>query len=125
MIVAAIGVALLAYGIIKWMDVGDKADDLQAAFGQAVAGGAMLVASEVTLSVGFLVLIVGTVLVTFAGAKGRMGGSEDQFRCTRMLRWAAAAAHQRVTATRRPMIPNSRDLASRRVAAPRFRIHPR
>jgi len=59
------------------MDAGDKADNLQAAFGQAAAGGAIPVAFEVTGSVGFLVLIVGTVLVTFAGAMGLMGDSED------------------------------------------------
>lgn len=77
MIVAVIGVALLAYAIIKWMEAGDDADSLQAAFGQAAAGGAIPAAFEVARTAGFLVLIVGTVLVTFAGAMGFMGSSED------------------------------------------------
>jgi membrane protease YdiL (CAAX protease family) len=77
MIVAGIGVALLAYAVIKWMDAGDKADNLQAAFGQAAEGGAIPAAFEVSRSVGFLVLIVGTVLVLFAGAMGFMGDVEE------------------------------------------------
>lgn len=77
MIVAGIGVALLAYAVIKWMEAGDDADNLQAAFGQAAAGGAIPAAFEVARTVGFLVLIVGTVLVIFAGAMGFMSSSED------------------------------------------------
>ncbi len=77
MIVALIGVATLAYAIIKWMDAGDKADNLEAAFGQAAAGGAIPAAFEVGRSVGFLVLIIGTVLITFAGAMGFMGTDDE------------------------------------------------
>ena len=77
MIVAGIGVALLAYAIVKWMDAGDKADNLQAAFAQAAEGGAIPAAFEVSRTVGFLVLIVGTVLVLFAGAMGFMGDTEE------------------------------------------------
>ena len=70
MIVAVIGVALLAYAIVKWVDAGDKADTLQAGFAQANAGGLIPVAFEVTRGVGFVVLVVGTVLVAAAGAMG-------------------------------------------------------
>ena len=41
MIVSVIGVALLAYAVVKWMDAGDKADNLQAAFAQAAGAGAI------------------------------------------------------------------------------------
>ena len=68
MIVSVIGIALLAYALIKWMDAGDKADTLQAGFGQANAGGMIPAAFEVSRGLGFFVLIVGTILVTAAGA---------------------------------------------------------
>ncbi len=77
MIVAIIGIALLAYAVVKWMDAGDEADKLQAAFGQAAAAEAIPAAFEVARSVGFLVLIIGTVLVTFAGAMGFMGSDDE------------------------------------------------
>ncbi len=77
MIVAVIGVATLAYAIFKWIDAGDKADDLQAAFAQAAGAGAIPAAFEVARSVGFLVLIIGTVLITFAGAMGFMGSDDE------------------------------------------------
>lgn len=78
MIVAVIGVALLAYAIVKWMDAGDEADTLQAAFAQAAGAGAIPAAFEVARGVGFLVLIVGTVLVTFGGAMGFVGDESDE-----------------------------------------------
>lgn len=78
MIVAIIGVALLAYAIVKWMDAGDKADNLQAAFAQAAGAGAIPAAFEVARGVGFLVLIVGTVLVIFGGAMGFVGDGSDE-----------------------------------------------
>jgi hypothetical protein len=77
MIVAVIGVALLAYAVVKWMDAGDKADTLQAAFAQAAGAGAIPGAFEVSRSVGFLILIIGTVLVTFAGAMGFMSSDDE------------------------------------------------
>jgi hypothetical protein len=40
MIVAVVGGALLAYAFVKWIDVGDKADNLQAAFAHAQAAAA-------------------------------------------------------------------------------------
>lgn len=77
MIVAVIGVALLAYAVVKFVDAGDKADNLAAAFGQAAEGGAIPAAFEVSRGVGFFVLIIGTVLVTFAGAMGIMGDNDS------------------------------------------------
>jgi hypothetical protein len=77
MIVAAIGVALLAYAIIKWMEAGDKADELVAGFAAMAEAGAPVEAFDVGRGLGFLVLIIGTVLVTFAGAMGFMGDNEE------------------------------------------------
>lgn len=76
MIVAVIGVALLAYAVVKFIDAGDKASDLAGAFGQAAAGGAIPAAFEVARGIGFLVLIVGTVLVIYGGAAGLVGNQE-------------------------------------------------
>lgn len=77
MIVAVIGVALLAYAIVKWMDAGDKADNLQAAFAQAASAGSIPAAFEVSRGIGFFVLIIGTVLVTFGGAIGFVGSDDE------------------------------------------------
>ena len=77
MIVTAIGVALLAYAVVKFVDAGDKAENLAAAFGQAAGAGAIPEAFSVSRGVGFLVLIVGTVLVTFAGAMGFVGTNDE------------------------------------------------
>jgi hypothetical protein len=76
MIVGVIGIALLAYAVIKWMDAGDKADALAGGFTQAAEAGLLPAALEVTRGVGFFVLIVGTVLVAAAGALGLMGRNE-------------------------------------------------
>lgn len=70
MIIAVIGVALLAYAVVKWVDAGDKADTLAAGFAQANAGGMIPAAFDVTRGVGFFVLIVGTILVLAGGALG-------------------------------------------------------
>lgn len=77
MIVAVIGVALLAYAIVKWVDAGDKADNLQAALLEAANAGAIPAAFEVSRGIGFFVLIVGTVLVTFGGAIGFVGSNDE------------------------------------------------
>lgn len=76
MIVAVIGVALLAYAVVKFVDAGDKAQNLADAFGQAFAGGAIPAAFEVSRGVGFVVLVVGTVLVTAGGALGFFGEAD-------------------------------------------------
>ena len=77
MIIAVIGVALLAYAIVKWVDAGDKADALAAGFAQAQAGGAIPTAFDVARGIGFLVLIVGTVLVIAGGALGIAQNQEE------------------------------------------------
>lgn len=73
MIVGGIGLVLLVYAVIKWMDASDKADGVTA---QLVEGGIPDALFSVGPGLGFLVLIVGTVLVTFAGATGFVGKSE-------------------------------------------------
>lgn len=73
MIVGGIGVVLLVYAIIKWMDAGDKADEATAGL---AANGIPPELFGIDPGLGFLVLIVGTVLVTFAGASGFVGKSE-------------------------------------------------
>ena len=70
MIIGVIGVALLAYAIVKWVDAGDKATNLQNGFAQANAGGMIPTAFEVTRGLGFIVLVIGTVLLVAAGAMG-------------------------------------------------------
>lgn len=77
MIAAVIGVALLAYAIVKFLDAGDKATDLAGALGQAAAGGAIPTAFEVGRGIGFVVLIVGTVLVIYGGAAGLVSGNQE------------------------------------------------
>ena len=76
MIVGVIGVALLAYAIYKWLDAGDKADTLEAGFAQANAAELIPAAFEVTRGLGFVVLVIGTVLVTAAGALAFVGKDE-------------------------------------------------
>ncbi len=77
MIVAVIGVALLGYAVVKFMDAGDKAETLAGAFGLAAGGGAIPAAFEVSRGIGFVVLMVGTALVIFGGAMGFIGTDED------------------------------------------------
>ena len=74
MIVGGIGVVLLVYAIIKWMDAGDKADLATAGL---VDGGIPAELFSISQGIGFIVLVVGTVLVTFAGAMGFVGKSDE------------------------------------------------
>jgi hypothetical protein len=67
---------LLVYAIVKFMDAGDKADRLAGAFGQANEAGLLPAAFEVSRGLGFVVLVVGTVLVIAAGAMSFVGRSE-------------------------------------------------
>ncbi len=69
-IVAVIGVAVLGYAVSQWADAADKADQLEAGFLQAAQAGIIPAAYSVAPSTGFVVLLVGTVLVTFAGILG-------------------------------------------------------
>jgi hypothetical protein len=73
MIVGGIGLVLLVYAVIKWMDASDEADGVTA---QLVDGGIPDALFSVGPGLGFLILIIGTVLVTFAGATGFVGKSE-------------------------------------------------
>ena len=67
-ITAVIGVVLLGYAFVKYLDAADSADTLQAGFAQAAANGVPGVqAWTVSPSVGFFVLMLGTVLVLAAG----------------------------------------------------------
>jgi hypothetical protein len=76
-ITAVIGVALLAYAIVKYLDASDSADTLQGGFAQAAAGGVPGVeAWSVSPSIGFFVLMVGTVVVVAAGVLSFMARSE-------------------------------------------------
>ena len=67
---AVIGVALLAYVIIKLLEAMDEADSLQGAFAQAAGAGAIPVAYTVSSGIGFFILVVGTVLVVAGGLSG-------------------------------------------------------
>lgn len=73
MIVGAIGIALLVYAIIKWIDAGDKADEASAGL---AANGIPPELFSIGPGLGFVILVVGTVLVTFAGASGFVGKDE-------------------------------------------------
>ena len=72
-IVGAIGLVLLVYAIIKWMDASDKADLASAGL---VDGGIPAELFSIGPGIGFIVLIIGTVLVTFAGAMGFINKDE-------------------------------------------------
>lgn len=77
MIIAVIGVALLAYSVYKFMDAGDTATNLAARFAQMADSGLPTSAHEVSRGIGFFILILGTVLVTAAGALG-LASSDEQ-----------------------------------------------
>jgi len=70
MVVAGIGVLLLVYSLIKFFDAGSKASDLAGLFGQLAGSGAVPEAFSVARGLGFVVLIIGTVLVVYSGAVG-------------------------------------------------------
>ena len=62
-----IGVALLIYAIIKFMEASDDASTLQDGFAEAAAGGAIPAAFTVSVGWGFYVLIAGTAMVAIGG----------------------------------------------------------
>jgi hypothetical protein len=70
MTVAVLGAALLAYAVIKMLEAGDDAEAIEGGFAQAAAGGAIPEAYTVGTGIGFLILIVGTVLVVAGGLSG-------------------------------------------------------
>ncbi|NND04354.1 MAG: hypothetical protein HKN91_16380 [Acidimicrobiia bacterium] len=74
---AVIGVALLAYAVVKYMDAVDSADTLEAGFAQAAAAEIPNIqAWTVSPSVGFFVLMLGTVLVALGGLMSLLATSE-------------------------------------------------
>ena len=76
-ITAVIGLALLAYAFVKYLDAGDKADTLEAGFAQAAAGGtAGIQAWPVAPGIGFFVLMIGTILVLAAGIMSLVANKE-------------------------------------------------
>lgn len=70
LITAGIGVVLLVYVVIKMFDARDEAEALHGAFAQAAGAGAIPQAFTVSAGIGFLILIVGTVLVIAGGFSG-------------------------------------------------------
>lgn len=76
-ITAVIGLALFAYAIVKYLDAGDKADTLEAGFAQAAQASVPGVqAWTVSPSIGFFVLMIGTILVIGAGVLSMLTGKE-------------------------------------------------
>ena len=61
-IVTVIGGALTAYAVIKWLDAGDNADRIEAAFQQVADAGQIPEAFDVTTGPGFIVVIAGSFL---------------------------------------------------------------
>lgn len=75
---AVIGVAVLAYAVIKYNDANDSAETLQGGFAQASAAGIPNIqAWSVEPGIGFFVLILGTVLVALGGLMSVLASSEE------------------------------------------------
>ena len=62
-----VGVALLIYAIIKYLEASDDASALQDGFAEAAAVGAIPAAFEVSVGWGFYVLMAGTAMVAIGG----------------------------------------------------------
>ena len=76
-ITAVIGLALLAYAFVKYLDASDDADTLEAGFAQAAGAGVPgIEAWSVSPSIGFFVLMIGTILVLGAGVLSFLARSE-------------------------------------------------
>ncbi len=76
---AVIGVAILGYGVAQWVDAGDKAEALEAGFRQAAENGIISQAYTVDTSTGFVILVVGAVLVAFGGVLGLRSDQQSFF----------------------------------------------
>lgn len=77
-ITAVIGVALLAYAIVKMLDASDSADTLEGAFAQAAGAGVPGIAAwTVAVSIGFFVLMAGTILVAAAGVLSMVSNNNE------------------------------------------------
>ncbi len=75
-ITSVIGVALLAYALVKYFEAGDDAEALEGAFAQAFGAELIPAAWTVSPSIGFFVLMLGTVIVAAAGVLSFMASSE-------------------------------------------------
>ena len=62
-----IGVALLVYAIIKFLEAGDDAEILQGGLAKAAEAGALPAAFTVSVGAGFYVLMAGTAMVALGG----------------------------------------------------------
>jgi len=67
LIVTVLGVVMLIVGIIATTGAQDDASDLQAAFGDLFSGGLVPKAFEVSISVGWYLLVLGGVLAAIGG----------------------------------------------------------
>lgn len=66
--VAACGVVLSAYAVIKYLDASDSARELEAGFQQAAGANIPGVAAwAVSPGIGFFVLMIGTIVVALSG----------------------------------------------------------
>jgi len=70
LVTAVIGVALLAYAVVKYLAALDSAELVQGGMKQAFDAGLIQVAPTVGAGIGFFVLIVGTVLIVAGGLSG-------------------------------------------------------
>lgn len=76
-VTAAIGAALFAYAIVKYLDASDSATTLEGGFAQAAAGGIPgIEAWTVAPGSGFFILMLGTILVLAAGGMSLMAKSK-------------------------------------------------
>lgn len=66
-IVAVLGFVMFAFSVSEWADAGDKADSLEFGFLQAAQADIIPAAYTVSTSTGFVILLVGTALVVYAG----------------------------------------------------------
>ena len=62
-----IGVALLVYAIVKYLEAGDDAETLEAGLAQAAEAGMIPAAVTVSVGAGFYVLMAGTAMVAIGG----------------------------------------------------------
>lgn len=69
-IVAVIGVVMLGYGVSEWIQAIDRANLLEAGFLEAARAGVISTVYPVSTSPGFVIFLVGAVLVVFGGVLG-------------------------------------------------------
>ena len=75
---AVVGVALLGYALVKWLDASDSADTLEAGFAQAAGAGITGVeAWSVSASIGFFVLMLGMAIVAIGGVMSLVSSSSE------------------------------------------------